>query len=226
MNIRKVSFIILVLALFCAKANAQSTIYYDFTYVAPSGQTLYCFANGNNVNILPPIGQWDENTQSYGHTWGNYPKPTGDIVIPNWINHNGITYTVSQLVFWGCDSITSLAIPPSATKLNCNGCSLLDSLIFNAVNCYCSFNGCTNLSSLTIGDSVASCPNFSSLTITNLYYNAKDLQLSTTTSPFPSTITHLTIGTDVQFIRDYVFSYQPSLADITILRGNPPTVFP
>lgn len=127
MNIRKVSFIILVLALFCAKANAQSTIYYDFTYVAPSGQTLYCFANSNNVNILPPIGQWDENMQSYGHTWGNYPKPTGDIVIPNWINHNGITYTVSQLVFWGCDSITSLAIPPSATELNCNGCSLLDS---------------------------------------------------------------------------------------------------
>ena len=227
MNIRKVSFIIMVLALFCTKANAQSTIYYDFTYVAPSGQTLYCYANldgPNTVSIFPPIGQWDENPQCYFYTWGSYPRPTGDIIIPSWINHNGITYTVTQLIIGG-DSISSLVIPPSITYLHCGG-NMLTSIVYNAVNCTSFSCNAPNLSSLTIGDTVASCPNFSSLTITNLYYNAKDLPLSTTRSLFPSTITHLTIGTDVQFIRDYVFSYQPSLADVTILRDNPPTVFP
>lgn len=232
MNIRKTSFFILVLILFCTKANAQDNITYDFTYVAPSGQTLYCFANlngANTVSILPPIGQWDANAQRYSFGWGNYSKPTGDIIIPNWINHNGITYTVTQLNFWGCDNITSLTIPPSTTELNCFNCNMLSSVNFNAVNCtLCNFYGCTNLSSLTIGDTVANCPNFTNLNIVNLYYNAKDLNATSTgnSSPFPSSVTHLTIGNDVQFIRDYVFSYQPSLADVTILRATPPTIFP
>ena len=230
MNIRKTALIFLSLAFFCTTTNAQNPITYDFTYVAPSGQTLYCFANlngANTVSILPPIGQWDETPQAYYFIWGNYSKPTGDIVIPSWINHNGITYTVTQLGFGGCDSMTSLVVPPSITNLNCSGCSMLSSIIFNAVNCT-TFYGCTNLSSLTIGDTVANCPNFTNLNIVDLYYNAKDLNATSTgnSSPFPSTITHLTIGEDVQFIRDYIFSYQPSLANVTILKAIPPTVFP
>ena len=229
MNIRKASFVILALSLFCIKANSQNTITYDFTYVAPSGQTLYCFANldgANTVSILPPIGQWDENPQAYYYTWGDYPKPAGDIVIPSWINHNGITYTVTQLNLWGCDSMTSLTVPPSVTYLSCGG-NMLTSIVFNAVNCTtCYLGGCTNLSFLTIGDTVANCPDFSTLNFTHLYYNAKDLHITNTSSPFPSTVSHLTIGTDVQFIRDYIFSYQPSLTDITVLKSNPPTVFP
>lgn len=234
MNIRKTTFIILLLTLFYTIANAQSTITYDFTYVAPSGQTLYCFANlngANTVSILPPIGQWDENPQAYYYVWGNYPKPTGDIIIPSWINHNGITYTVTQLNLGGCDSITSLVVPPTITNMYCRNCSMLSSINFNAVNCTIQshdFYGCTNLSSLTIGDTVANCPNFSNLNIVDLYYNAKDLYATSmgNSSPFPSTVTHLTIGNDVQFIRDYIFSYQPSLADVTILRTAPPTIFP
>ncbi|MBQ9733142.1 MAG: hypothetical protein IJV74_02790, partial [Clostridia bacterium] len=198
-------------------------------YVAPSGQTLYCYANlngTNTVSILPPIGQWDENPQAYYYTWGNYPKPAGDIVIPSWINHNGITYTVTQLGLGGCDSMTSLVVPPSVTYLRCSG-NMLTSIVFNAVNCTtCYLDGCTNLSSITIGDTVANCPDFSTLNFTNLYYNAKDLHITNTSSPFPSTVSHLTIGNDVQYIRDYIFSYQPSLSDITVLKSIPPTVYP
>ena len=73
---------------------------------------------------------------------GSYDEYSGDVVIPETVTYNGITYTVTSLgdqCFCYCYSLTSITIPNSVTSLGW----------------YC-FYGCSSLTSITLPNSVTS----------------------------------------------------------------------
>lgn len=70
----------------------QSAFAYDFSAVAPSGQTLYYYILGSGSV---------EVTTSY---------PTGSLVIPNSVTNGGNTYSVTSIgnyAFEGCSGLTT-----------------------------------------------------------------------------------------------------------------------
>ena len=74
-NMRKY-YLLAIIMLLCA--NASQTWAYDFSAVAPSGQTLYYNINGSNVTVT-----------------SGFPYPTGALTIPDTVTYNGITYSVT-----------------------------------------------------------------------------------------------------------------------------------
>lgn len=94
---------------------------YDFSAVAPSGQTLY-------YTILAPDTVMV--TSPYGSSWGYYTKPTGDLDIPSHVTNGAFDYVViavDNFAFSECYSITSVIIPSTIIYLgryafyNCSG---------------------------------------------------------------------------------------------------------
>ena len=90
---------------------------------------------------------------------------SGNVVIPETVIYNGITYSVTSLgdyCFYECSSLTSITIPNSVTSLgeNCfKSCSSLTSItIPNSVTSlgYDCFRDCSGLTSITIPNSVTS----------------------------------------------------------------------
>lgn len=103
---RKLLFIILFNIIACTGTEAQ---YYDFTATAPSGQTLYCAILADGVGVTHP--GWDEH-----NPWKGFDKPEGDLVIPDSVCHNGVTYPVVALLalcFLECQNLTSITLPPT-----------------------------------------------------------------------------------------------------------------
>ena len=95
---------------------------YDFSALAPSGQTLYYKINtdGISVSIVP-----EKSTTPYYTT-----KPTGALTIPSSVTNGSNTYAVTSIgnsAFYTCGGITSVSIPNSVTSIgefaffNCNG---------------------------------------------------------------------------------------------------------
>ena len=137
----------------------QVWAYYDGSVVAPSGQRIYYnYDSINNSIIITYPGD------SYPF-WSYYSKPTGHLVIPDSIIHNGITYPVTSIgrsAFSQCTNLTSITIPNTVTKIEygaISGCSGLTSVtIPNSVKTIggSAFYGCTGLTSVTIGRGVDS----------------------------------------------------------------------
>ena len=70
----------------------------------------------------------------------SYNEYSGDVVIPETVTYNGITYSVTSLgdhCFYGCRRLTSITIPNSVTSVG-RSC----------------FSGCSSLTSITIPNSV------------------------------------------------------------------------
>ena len=88
---------------------------------------------------------------------------TGAVTIPSTITYSGKTYSVTKIgssAFYGCTSLTSVAIPNSVTTIGSSafyGCTSLTSVtIPNSVTTISSsaFSRCSSLTSVTIGNSV------------------------------------------------------------------------
>ena len=91
---------------------------YDFSAVAPSGQTLYYTYYNNDddpydsVYVVFP----NADAQYYGQVWDGYTKPTGNLTIPSSVTYNGVTLPVvgiSNGAFFQCTGLTSVTIPNS-----------------------------------------------------------------------------------------------------------------
>ena len=109
---------------------------FDFSAVAPTGQTLYyeIIPNTYNVCVTYP-GSRGADLSSF---WYGYTKPTGHLIIPSSVTQNGLTYYVTSInnAFIGCTGLTSVSIPNIVTSING------------------AFIGCTGLTSVSIPNSV------------------------------------------------------------------------
>ena len=150
-------FAILTMMVLATSAKAYP---YHFSAVCETGQTLYYY-------ILPNDNQEVKVTYPYNNTtapYYGYTKPEGDLIIPETIEYEGITYTVVSIgfnAFFACDGITSVELPNTIRRIEAEAfmdCIGLSSSFVIPDQCTFiggyAFTDCTALSSLTIGASV------------------------------------------------------------------------
>jgi hypothetical protein len=124
----------LVFTLMFLTGYVMQAFAYDFSAVCESGQTLYyrILSNSNNeVAVCHP-------NPNFG--WYGYSNPEGDLVIPEFVEQQGNTYTVTSIddeVFSYCHGITSVILPNSVTTIGnhafSNIAGLSDFLLPNSV---------------------------------------------------------------------------------------------
>ena len=89
----KVSLLALLLSLLSLPQTVQA---YDFSAVAPSGQTLYYTIDyNNNVIVVNPLDNPSDN---------NYSYVSGNLVIPDTVTYNGISYTFYAIMYYAFKS--------------------------------------------------------------------------------------------------------------------------
>jgi hypothetical protein len=189
-------------------AIGQNAFAYQFSSVAPSGQTLYYDVWWDGAHVTYQALNWD--VSSY------YSGLAGDLVIPDSVLYDGTWYTVVGIdsgCFRGCTALTSIAIPFSMKLIEFNAfanCTGLTTINYNADSCgfgwygwdgsySCDiFEGCTNVATINIGDRVRYVPAF-------LFYDCTGLQT-------------LTVGHGVQFFNRDALPYVPN--NFTTLNYN------
>ncbi len=202
----------LVLSLLFAVSVLTSWAY-DFSAVAPSGQTLYYNISGSTASVTYPGSS----------SWLGYTTPAGDLTIPSSVTYNGIAYSVTSIgnyAFRGCDGLISVTILNSVTSIG-----------------EAAFDYCVRLMSVTIPNSVTSIGDEAFYLVRNIDYHG-----TATGSPWgamsvngyvehplvfsDNTKTHLiccstdatsvTIPNSVTSIGDFAFAHCTSLTSVTI----------
>lgn len=102
---------------------------YDFSAIAPSGQTLYYkIIDGSSVNVVYP-------NYSNNDYWSGYTKPTGNLTIPSSVAYGGTSYAVTVIgfdAFYNCTGLQAVNMPTSLTSIAnsaFNGCSMLTQVV-------------------------------------------------------------------------------------------------
>jgi hypothetical protein len=197
---------------------------WDFSAVAPSGQTLY-------YNIVNGEAQVTHPSTSYLTSY--YSSLVGNLIIPDTVTYNGSAYFVTSIGdnafgdnYWGaCTSLTSVTVPNYVTSIGYwafLGCtSLANITIPNSVTFIGggAFQYCTSLTSITIPNSVTSigssafmyCSSLTSISIPNTVTSIGNDAFSGCTS-----LTNITIPNSVTTIGLNAFSGCASLTNITI----------
>ena len=117
MNVKRLIFAVLFMA------TASSTFAYDFSAVAPTGQTLF-------YTIMDDGSVWVAQGE-YAST-----EPSGNLVIPASVTDGENTYLVTSIgsnAFYNCRSLTSVTIPSTVTHFGegvLQGCTALTSVSF------------------------------------------------------------------------------------------------
>lgn len=163
---QKITFFTVLMIAMAISYNAKA---YDFSAVAPTGQTLYyTICSNSHVELTAPGG----NSGWYGYT-----KPTGSLVIPDTVTYNSITYTVVHIsngAFSYCENLTSVIIPNTVTLIGSNVFEMCYGLasvsIPNSVTELggAIFYNCTNLVSVNIPDSCTMIAGYAFCGCTNL----------------------------------------------------------
>lgn len=146
---------------------------YDFSAVCETGHVLY-------YNITDVTNHYVELTYpgtSTSNPWSGYTKPTGNIILPESVQFNGFTYSVTSInnyTFYTCASLNgSLIIPNTVTQIGgyafygCYGLngtlSIGNSVI--SIGDYCFYDG-RFTGSLVLPDSICFVGN-------NSFYNCR-----------------------------------------------------
>jgi len=154
--------------------------------------------------------------------------PTGNLIIPNTVVDNGITYTVTAIepyAFIDCNSLTNVSVPNSVSSIGAGAfqsCGALTNInIPNSVTAIndSTFYYCTSLASISIPNSVTSiganaftrCESLTSISIPNsvTFINFYAFYRC-------SGITSLSIPNSVTFIDAYAFAKCTSLTSLDI----------
>ena len=104
---------------------------YDFSYTYQGKTLYYDITSGSTIEVT-----------YYSDFSGSNNYVNGDVVIPNSVEYNGTTYSVTSIgesAFSGCSGLTSVTIPTSVTSIGESA-----------------FSGCSSLTSVTIPNSVTS----------------------------------------------------------------------
>jgi len=187
--------------------TASIAIAYDFSAVAPSGQTLYyniTDATNSYVDVAYP-------GTSSSDPYSVFTAPIGDLTIPSSVNYNGTTYSVTGIgdwAFYNCSGLTSVSIGDSVTSIGSSA-----------------FYNCSNILSVGIGKSVAIiCPSafYGCSNVDSLYYNASNIINTISWSgnswgfrPM-SNLRVLVIGDSVHVIPSRAFENSYQLTKVTI----------
>ena len=184
--------IFLVLTLLCLSLSA-------WAYEAEVNEIFY---NLDEVNRTATV-------TSYNNVY------SGDVVIPETVTYNGITYSVTSLgddCFNGCKRLTSITIPNSVTSLgeNCfSWCSSIERMVVDAANpVYDSREDCNAIIHTSTNKLVAGCknsqiPNSVTSLGLNCFFGC-------------SSLTAITIPNSVKSLGERCFSECSSLTSITI----------
>lgn len=126
----------------------QNVFAYDFSAVAPSGQTLYYNIvnyNGNSFVIVT----YPELSNGGSNYWYNHSTPTGTLIIPDSVVrvNTGVKYAVTSIgshAFYNCAGLTSVTIPNSVTSIQDYAfayCSGLDTVNYTGtISQWCNIN--------------------------------------------------------------------------------------
>ena len=177
--------------------------------------------NGINYELVAKVKQATVKAKSSGYY-------SGEIVIPESVEHQGTTYSVTSIgdgAFGNCSGLTSVTISNSVTSIGggafffCKG--LTSVTIPNSVERigYEAFKYCSGLNSVTIGNSVTSidgyafheCSGLTSVTIPNSVTSIGRYAFS-----YCSGLTSVTIPNSVTSIGEYAFSCCSGLTSVTI----------
>ena len=196
---------------------------YDFSAVAPSGQTLYYHFDGNGGGVRVVRGP---------------VIPLGGLVIPSSVTYLGSVYPVTEIgdtAFYNCSGLTSIVVSSGNTiydsRNNCNAIieTATNTLLFgcqtttipNSVTSIGSyaFSDCSGLTSVTIGNSVTGigihafshCSGLTSVAIPNSVTSIGDNAFYNC-----SGLTSITIPNSVASIGDYAFYRCRGLTSVTI----------
>lgn len=152
--IRMILFILLLNVVGITKANNVNENHdndttnrpanYDFSAECPSHQVLYYKITNSTLHYVKMTHPYSSNDTP----WQNFVEPTGNIILPEAVTYNGITYTVTEIgdyTFNKCSGLTgTLEIPNTVTIIgnfafaNCNGltslvlCNSLTTIKYNA----------------------------------------------------------------------------------------------
>ncbi len=184
--------------------SSISTWAYDFSAVAPSGQTLYYNIVSGNAQVT---------YQNSYHYFPCYDDLTGALTIPSTVTYNGTTYSVTSIgdySFSNCSSLAAVTIPNSVTSIGNRA-----------------FHNCSGLTSFTIPDSVTSIGN-------RAFHNCSGLTSLTIPNSVTSIgreafrgcrgLTDVTIGSGVTSIEQKAFAGDDHIMQITCYATVPPTV--
>ena len=187
------------------------------------------FYNLDADNKTATVTFQGDNYDSYNNEY------SGDVVIPETVTYNGITYSVTSLgwaCFTYCSSLTSITIPNSVTSVGeyCfSACRSLTSItIPNSVTSLgkCCFSYCSSLTSITIPNSVTSleygcfadCSSLTSITIPNSVTSVGEYCFYGC-----SGLTSITIPNSVTSLGDCCFENCSNLTAIYMLPSTPPS---
>lgn len=193
---------------------------YDFSAVAPTGQTLYySITSDSTVGVVRPDDYYD---------WIGFPQPTDTLFIPSTVVHAGTTYTVTalcRLAFWGCDSLTAVTIPNTVTAIGSSAFAHCRSLVsVNIPNTIPSIGNstfflCSSLASVVIPSSVTSIGDYAFHycgSLANVTIPASVTSIGTSAFSHCSSLTSVSIPNSVTSIGEHAFRDCVSLTSITI----------
>ena len=227
---QKLTFLAVMLAILAIPYNAIAE--YDFSAVAPTGQTLYyTIINSSEVSVTYP------STIDY-QPYDGFSEPTGDLSIPSTVTNDGTTYSVTSIgyrAFAGCSGLTSLTISNSVTSIGYSAfedCSGLTSIaVENGNTVYDSRGNCNAIIETLTNTLVAGCMSTSiPNSVTSIGAAAFSGCRGLTSVTIPNSVTSIggyaffccsgltsvTIPNSVTSIRGYAFYGCSGLTSVTI----------
>lgn len=99
---------------------------FQFCDTTSLGHALYYNIVDGTAHLVAP---WTNGSGSVG--WDEYPRPVGNLVIPDSVTYNDTTYAVTAIdfaAFCFCRGITSITFPSTLTQIGNNAFWMCDAL--------------------------------------------------------------------------------------------------